>query len=90
MKNEFGAKKDMFTGYLNGKLWLRKESEEALNWIFNKNKIEGAKFHVIEYIKGAEGVQVTFETSGDVTNAIKQKCNVLNAGLSKLKLICNE
>ena len=86
MKSEFGTKKDRFTGYLNGKLWLRKESEEALKWIFNKNKIEGAKFHVIEYIKGAEGVQVTFETQGNTTNAIKGKSNVLKAGLTLLKL----
>ena len=86
MKNEFGAKKDRFTGYLNGKLWLRKESEEALNWIFNKNKIEGAKFQVVEYIRGAEGVQVTFETQGNTTNAIKGKSNVLKAGLILFKL----
>ena len=86
MKNEFGAKKDRFTGYLNGKLWLRKESEEALNWIFNKNKIEEAKFQVVEYIRGAEGVQVTFETQGNTTNAIKSKSNVLKAGLTLLKL----
>ena len=86
MKNEFGVKKDVFTGYLKGKLWLKKEPEEALNWIFNKNKIEGGKFRVIEYIKGAEGVQVSFETQGDTTEAIKGKNNVLKGALNPLKL----
>ena len=91
LKNEYGglSKKDIFTGYLDGKYWQGKDPKESMTLIFKMNKIKG-KFNVILCRKTFKGVQVTFETSGDVTNAIKQKCNVLNAGLSKLKLICNE
>ena len=91
LKNEFGGltKKDVFTGFLDGKYWHGKEPKESLNMIFKRNKIEG-KFHLIEYEKTLKGIQVSFKTHGDVTKAIKQKNNVLNAGLSKLKLVCNE
>ena len=91
LKHEYGglSKKDIFTGYLDGKYWQGKDPKESMSLIFKMNKIKG-KFNVILCRKTSKGVQVTFETSGDVTNAIKQKCNVLNAGLSKLKLICNE
>ena len=91
LKNEYGclSKKDVFTGFLDGKYWQGKNPKESLSLIFKRNKIE-EKFNLIEYENSSNGVQITFETNGNVTEAIKQKCNVLNAGLSKLKLEYNK
>ena len=91
LKNEHGClpKKDVFTGFLDGKYWQGKNPKESLSLIFKRNKIE-EKFNLIEYENSSNGVQITFETNGNVTEAIKQKCNVLNAGLSKLKLEYNK
>ena len=88
MKNEYGdlTKKYAFTGLLDGKYWQVKDPKESLRLIFKRNKIE-EKFLLIEYEKTSKGIQVIFETWGDVPKAIEQKKNLLNAGLSKLKLV---
>ena len=88
MKNEYGdlTKKCAFTGFLDGKYWQVKDPKESLRLIFKRNKIE-ENFFLIEYEKTSKGIQVIFETWGDVPKAIEQKKNLLNAGLSKLKLV---
>ena len=77
---------DIFTGFLQGAIWLKKEPNDAMKWLFKSSKIE-ANFNVLEYKKSEKGVMVTIETFKETTEAIIKRGNVLKAPMCKVTLI---
>ena len=86
-KNEFG-KREIFSGRLPGVTWKSRKPLETVKWIFNFNGLKNADFHLLSYIKTPQGVIIRFESSRDLTLALRRRKYVLNVGIAKLRLEC--
>ncbi|MCP3928584.1 MAG: hypothetical protein GY705_05725 [Bacteroidetes bacterium] len=86
-KHEWG-KREIFSGRLPGVTWKSRKPVETLRWIMNLNGLKNADFHLLSYIKTPQGVLIRFESSRDLTVALRRRKFVLNAGIAKLRLEC--
>ena len=89
MKTEFGNQ-EIFYGKLFGKTWTWKnplEPEERIRRIFKINNLED-DFQDFQYTKFDLGINVSFEVKKEISDVIKQRGNVLKAGVVKFKLQC--
>ena len=84
-KTEFG-KREIFSGRLPGTPWKSRKPLETIKWIMNFNGLKNADFHLLSYIKTPQGVLIRFESSRDLTLALRHRKFVLNVGIAKLRL----
>ena len=89
LKNEFGARK-VFTGFLMGAAWKKKNHVDTIKWIFRLNNIPNANFHLVSWTDTPTGVLVRFEANDELVERIKALNLRLKAGICTLKLKLKE